>query len=630
MTHVIFEEDGTIKAGTLRSESEASAQIEAAGGRRLKVKSSHLLHRFEGGDPSAVLNAAQALQGSIDLQLLWETAPAELELGFLDLAHDYFGREASAEQIVATLLALHAAPIYFQKRGKGRFRKAPEEQLQAALAGIERRKQEAARIEAWVEGLLQGEAPPEIASQWARLLFAPDKNQAPWKALAAAAERARTAPARLLAHAGVIPSTYALHYQRFLLATFPKGTAFPDEVLVEVPQPPQDLPQAEVSAFSIDDASTTEIDDAFSLVEHEDGGCTVGVHIACPALGIAPDSALDRVARDRLSTVYLPGQKITMLPDAVVAAYSLDAGQVRPALSLYARFDAEGQLLGCEHRPERVKIAANLRLHELDAIDWSQPPAAADAKLAQGFGPALLRLAQLARGLAERRGETGNNRVDYSFAIDGDPESENARVRIWNRPRGSPLDLLVSEFMILANHQWGRLLAGSKWPAMYRQQAAGRTRMASVAGAHEGLKLEVYLWATSPLRRFSDLVNQRQILAHLAGQAPVYPPGDARLLGAIADFDATYNSYADFQQQMEYYWCLRYLLQEGIEKVVATTIRENLVRFDHLPIVTRVNDMPYQEPGTQVMLAIAEIDLWEPILHLRFVQLIPQAVETTS
>lgn len=624
MTHIVFEEDGAIRVGTIRSEAEASAQVEVPGGRRLKVKAANLLHRFDGSDPETMWAEAQQLLAAFDVQLLWEVAPEGMELGFADLARDYFGAKASPAEITATLLALHGSPIHFQKRGKGRYRRQPEETLRLALAAVERKKREQAQIETWVEALLAGSAPAEIARDWARLLYAPDKNGAPWKALATAADRAKTAPARLLARAGVIPSSYALHYQRFLLATFPRGIDFPAEVASLTPALPEGLPSADVAAFSIDDITTTEIDDAFSLVEHDDGSVTVGIHIACPALGIPPESPLDRVARERLSTVYMPGHKITMLPEAPIAAFSLDEGGSPPALSLYVRLSAAHEVLHTESRIERVPIVANLRLTELDLFDWSaEVPSAGDDARARGFGRALVKLARAAQALAARRGEQTVNRVDYSFAIDGDPDSPEARVRIWQRPRGSALDTLVAEFMILANATWGRALAEARWPAMYRVQGAGKTKMSSKPAPHEGLSLDVYLWATSPLRRYSDLMNQRQILALVRGEKPVYASGDTTLLAAVADFDATYSAYAEFQQQMEHYWCLRWLEQEKRDRVVATVLRENLVRFDHLPIVMRVADLPEQPAGTKVILAVAEIDLWDAQLHVRFVETVP-------
>jgi exoribonuclease-2 len=229
-------------------------------------------------------------------------------------------------------------------------------------------------------------------------------------------------------------------------------------------------------------------------------------------------------------------------------------------------------------------------------------------------------LYRLAAQLQAIRGEVVNNRIDYNFDVLGDPEDAGAKVEIKPRERGSAIDVIVSELMIYANVAWAKLLADKGAAAMYRVQAAGKTKMSSQAGAHEGLNVPYYLWATSPLRRYSDLVNQRQIVANVRSAATPYVRGDAKLLAAIADFDATYSSYADFQQQMEFYWCLRFIKQEGIDTLMGSVIRENLVRMDRLPIVQRVLDMSYQEPGTKVRLAVAEVDLFEPALRLRFVE----------
>lgn len=218
--------------------------------------------------------------------------------------------------------------MYFYKRGKGIYKPAPESALKAALAGAERKARETEQMAAWVDDLVASRAPEPIAKQWLRLLHAPDKQSLEYRALMAAVEKARTAPISLLAKTGVIASTHSLHYGKFLLSVFPKGVAFP---LFDPIAAPTDLPRSDAQAFSIDDDSTTEIDDAFSVTKTASGH-RVGIHIAAPALGIAIDSALDKIARDRLSTVYMPGNKITMLPDAACAVYSLDAGRhVRPS-----------------------------------------------------------------------------------------------------------------------------------------------------------------------------------------------------------------------------------------------------------------------------------------------------------
>ena len=561
------------------------------------------------------MTAAQDQLADIDMSLLWQSAEGTDEFAFAELAKEYFGSAATPEQMAATVLALQQAPMYFYKRGKGRYKRAPEDALKAALASIERKAREAEQVELWVTELIAGRAPAEISANWSNLLHSPDKQSLAYKALIAAADRARMAPVHLLAKSGAIPSTHALHFQKFLRATFPRGVAFPSDLATpDVPE----LPLATVAAFSIDDAATTEIDDAFSLEALADGGFRLGIHIAAPALAIVPGSDLDKVARDRLSTVYMPGHKITMLPDAMVSAFSLDEGKSPVALSLYATLDASLNVAATETRVERVPIASNLRIAELDKLTWQD--AGNDAKPGNPHAESLRLLHRLAQQMASARGEQVVNRVDYNFAVIGDADAADCRIEITTRQRGSPVDTIVSELMIFANVTWAKALADRHLPGMFRVQAGGKTKMSSLPGPHEGLNVPHYLWATSPLRRYADLVNQRQLLAVISDSAAPYQRGSADLLAAVADFDTTYSAYADFQQQMEFYWCLRHIQQEQTGKLTAHVIRENLVRFDQLPIVQRIHDMPSQTPGAQVILNVAEVDLFEPALHVRYIE----------
>ena len=186
------------------------------------------------------------------------------------------------------------------------------------------------------------------------------------------------------------------------------------------------------------------------------------------------------------------------------------------------------------------------------------------------------------------------------------------------RERGSPLDKLVSELMIHVNSTWGQTLAASGAPGLYRVQSGGKVKMSTRPGEHQGLGLTHYLWSSSPLRRYSDLVNQRQLLAVVAGDTPPYAENDAELFAALADFEATYSQYAEFQDRMEQYWCLRWLVQENITETTASVIRDNLVRFDRMPLMQRLADLPPQPPETGVRVAIARIDLLNATLECRY------------
>ncbi|MCX8146679.1 MAG: RNB domain-containing ribonuclease, partial [Azovibrio sp.] len=582
--HVLFEEDGGFKAGTILADNDTSLQVEMPSGKRSKIKAAQVLLRFANPAPTQILDQAEPLAAEMEADFLWEVA-GDSEFGFLDLARDYFGHEPTPPEAVSLLLALHAAPIYFHRKGKGRFKKAPADILQAALAGLEKKRQQALAIEAWVGELKAGRLPPELAASALTLLGKPDRNKPEVKAFEAAAADLGVPMPELLLRVGALKSPYEVHMRRFLLEQFPKGTAFPP---LATPPWPDDLPRAEVRAFSIDDAHTTEVDDALSVTPLPGLGWRIGIHIAAPGLAIAHGSPLDAVARARLSTVYMPGHKITMLPDAVVRAYTLEGGRDCPAVSLYLTVNEALEIVAHESRAEWVHIAANLRHHEIepwfnaDTIDKPLPDAP--------FKDELYLLWRLANACEGRRGKPAATQGlhDYSFTIDGDlADPESCRVEIHERKRGSPLDKLVAELMIVANATWGGLLAERGIACLYRAQTGGKARMTTQPQPHEGLGVPQYAWMTSPLRRYCDLVNQWQLLACLNGKTPPFAQRSAELFAAMRDFELTYAAYAEFQRQLERYWCLRWLAQENIAQIEASVRREDWVKLDHLPLLLR-------------------------------------------
>ncbi|WP_076510880.1 ribonuclease catalytic domain-containing protein [Pseudacidovorax sp. RU35E] len=631
---VLFEEAGKYLGGRVLSEAEASAQVELESGKRVKVKGANIVLRFDKPAPAELIAEARALAATMDLDLAWEFASDE-EFGFAELAADYFSDKPTLAQQAAALFALFEAPHYFRRSGKGRFRKAPAEIVQQALAAIEKKKAVQAQITEWAGELVAGRCPAPIREQLYRILFKPDKNAPEYKAVVEAARTAQRPPLELLTTAGAIDSSYQFHWKRFLFENFPKGTGFPASLTA--PAVADDLPLAEgVEAFSIDDSQTTEIDDALSVQGLGSGTVTVGVHIAAPGLALAPGDALDQVARTRMSTVYMPGHKITMLPDAVVQTYTLLEGAPRPAVSLYARFDeATLALQGIETKIERVPVVANLRHDQLDAVideAWLEAPAATGGPdEAQRLHAPLAFLFRLAKALkAQREVVRGKpesfNRPDYNFRLVGHedrPEPDGSEtVQITTRRRGAPLDLIVSEAMILANSSWGGWLGELGVPALYRSQASLapgiKVRMGTKALPHAGLGVKSYAWSTSPLRRYTDLVNQWQIIAaarhgKTAALAAPFKPKDAGLFSILSGFDAAYTTYNAYQSGMERFWTLKYLQQHGIRELEATLVRdagggEALARADTLPLVLPVIGAQGLPRGARVRLRLGDID----------------------
>ena len=495
---LLYEEDGEFKVGSVLAQAPASFQVESPHGRRTKVKAANVLLNFERPSGSELLATARSFADGVETDFLWECCgPGEFE--FRDLAREYVGRDPTAVESVGILLKLHSAPIYFYRRGRGRFQAAPAETLKLALAGLEKKRRLQEKIAEWGAALLRFECPAEIAALREELLYAPDRSKPETKAFEQACKETGLAPARLFERCGLLSDSHDFHLNRFLFEFFPRGSRFPAH---EVPPPPEDLPLAEAEAVSLDDVGTTEIDDAFSVTRVSDRELRIGIHIAAPALAFGPGSELDAIARDRLSTAYMPGMKYTMLPEDVIGQLSLDAGEVRPSVSIYLNVSTDDFTVRGHHsRLERVRVAANLR-----HTDYGILNSAFEAGRGEGLPHEenLRTLWRFALAQEAQRGKPSVNAgmVDYTFRV------EQGRVAIEPRSRGAPLDKLVSELMILANTTWGNLLAERDVAAIYRVQASGKVRMSVHPEAHDGLGVSCYAWMTSPLRRYIDLVNQ--------------------------------------------------------------------------------------------------------------------------
>jgi len=606
--NVFYEEDGSFKVASIMTENPGSLQVEAPGGKRSKIKTANVLLRFDGA-LSGFMDSVEQESQVLDAAFLWECC-GEDEFGFEQLAQDYYGAKPSPQQAAAVALCLHGAPMYFYRKGKGRYKVAPEDNLKAALASQEKKRLQAEKISLYVEQLKAHQLPEQFKGRLDMLFYEPDKNTLEWKALDQAATELQMSRPKLLEACGAITSPHDYHLGAFLREHFPAGVHHPThEAIVVVPE---ELEQAEAEAFSIDDSTTTEIDDALSVQRLPDGNMRVGIHIAAPALGIIPGGELDTIAMKRLSTVYMPGNKITMLPVAAIDPFSLTEGECKPALSLYLDVAPDMSIINRHSKVELVNIKANLRHDELE-------PHFNEHTLQGSSGhPYWERLAfmhRLAESLEKARGKYDPNRapqVDYNFYV------EDGLVKIVSRHRGSPMDKVVAELMIEANSQWGALLHTHDVPGIYRAQNNGKVYMTMKAEPHQGLGVSQYTWCTSPLRRMVDLVNQRQIIAVLQNAPAPYSRKDETLSNIMRDFDIAYNTYHEFQHRMERYWCLQYIRQQGLTEIGATVVRENLVRLDGMPYITKVHSLPNLSAGAHVQLEIKRMDFLEIELETRF------------
>jgi len=636
--YLLYEEGGDIKIATVQSASGSgdaeSWQATGLSGKKIKLKAKEVWLRFEKPQAQQVMDEAKILSMDIDLQLLWDCAPDE-EFGLVDVALEYFGAQASISEQVALGIALQGAPVFFRRKGRGRFQRAPLEQLQAGLAALERKQKELEQQAVWQQDLVSGVFPTALQSQAKQLLFSPDKNTSAYKAFLAACTETGESPAQLMIRCGAIDSPLDYHQGMFLKAHFPNGSAHQESLAVDqtvLDRVISELPLAQVNAFSIDDSGTTEIDDALSVTALVDGKHRIGIHIAAPGLAIAKDDPLDQVARTRMSTVYFPGNKITMLPDSVIKQFSLDAGAARPALSIYVDIDSSGILDkdSLQMRTEMVPMGANLRLEDLEhqvteeSLSDESSHFSYRQELSVLWTAAKLLHAgrqgqRVINGLRpEQLGMVDPNALPRDFHFQITAVQGVDRVEITPRQRGSILDTIVAEWMIYCNSASGHLLAEHGLPGLFRTQKGWgplRTRMQTTPGPHEGLGLDYYAWCTSPLRRYSDLVNQWQLIAlakHGAAAKMVapFPPKDSNLMGIAADFEACYQAYGEYQDRLEKYWCLRWIAQDGgAKKVFVRHLKEGMSRLESIPLHLPVPELAMHPRMTRAEVAISDVDL---------------------
>lgn len=616
--NVFYEENGQFKVASIIKENDASYQIDTQHGKRAKIKSSHVFFEFS-SDLNALLTQANSLADDIDIDFLWEVCPSD-EFSAQSIAEEYFGQSPTHIELAAVLIKLYAAPMYFYKKNKGYFKAAPIETLKAALSAIKRKEHEETQIKLWANELINGLLPPEIATDLMSILHLPDKQSLSYRAFNLACTQTKQPPIMLAQSVGGITSTANYLMAGFVLQNFPQGVGFPP---IQAPEIPNNFSLSNVQAFSIDDISTTEIDDALSVTTLANGNKQVGIHITVPSLSIEKDSDIENIILSRLSTVYFPGGKITMLPESWINAFTLKAGNTYPVLSLYIEIDEDFQIQNHHSKVDQITINTNLRLHEIEPF-FNQSTLLTPENLENfPFKEELYYLYLLAVNFKKQRGKYNpNSPIQYDYAIEVDADEY---VSINRRERDTPLDLLISEMMIFANSTWAKMINEQSFPALYRVQSTGKVRLSTKPEPHIGMGVAQYSWCTSPLRRATDYINQCQILAALDLKPARYLEGDSMLFAALRSFESTYALYQDFQKKMEHFWCLRYFEQEHSTELTALCLKEDLVRIDNLPLLTRVSGLPEGCQNSKVSLKIQHIDTLTQTLSLSFIRTLEHA-----
>ena len=341
--------------------------------------------------------------------------------------------------------------------------------------------------------------------------------------------------------------------------------------------------QNEMTILTVDNPETMDRDDALSLRVLK-AGYEVGVHIPLLEHVVLRESAWDRWARDMAVSIYMPHMVIPMLPHEVATKHaSLDAGKVRPVLSFYFFTDNKSapkfQRVCCEE----IKIQRNANYQQI--AQWLAASQLAE-KMAGKWkvkDTTKVKEAELhtavqvwingAQDLESKRMQAGGRKFDRE-QIDVMLDKDGV-VQLRKYSQDSVEHKMISEWMIAANHAAAHFCAQHGLPCIYRVQESGgakeneegsegvstfaRPQSSLEMAPHRDLGIDGYAQITSPFRRYSDLLVQRQIVAFLQKGAPVYAPEE--LLTRATALEETVRRIHKTEGKAEFYYKCVYLNQ---------------------------------------------------------------------
>lgn len=602
MTYTIINDAGQYKLAKLLESKKNYYQVTVLPEQiSKKIKLAQKIYEVVTNNPDTFLQDIECEIATIDTHLLWELLESSDERIKIEaLSQIYFGNDCTHLKQTALLIALSRQYVHFIDYNDGSFKKCSPLEQDKRQAILDKEQQKQQLYDSYYKAFINLTLPetPLDGKEILRLINKPDKGSIIYKVLLKVSKELNLTPLEIFHKIGIVPDLERFFVDSFILETFPNGINYKYDKDPNKIKPCIDVNRG-LKVFSIDDVNTTEIDDAFS-VTYLDSGFIIGIHISAPAL----DQNLQDMVADNISTIYYPGHKFTMLPPEIIDAYSLWEGKTLPVTSIYFKLDSEFSIIEYYSHLETVTIEKNLRIEELEHLF---SPEDNDCNNSYPFKPELSTLYKFACNLEQIRGKPSVSSVskDFNFTFLED------KIVVKPRLRGNPIDKLVSELMILANCSWGRMLTNAFIPAIYRvKQPNFPVKMTLSADSHTGLNVSYYTWATSPLRRSADYINQRQIISLITQQKSHYTNLDHTLLQVVEDFDKKYAQYIDFQIKMERFWSLNFLLQEQISEVTATFIFRSKVQLNNVPIELDVSGTTTVRPrGTQVKLKIFNINL---------------------
>jgi len=581
----------------------------------------------------AIGQRRESLKREINLEEVWELLVNEAD-GFIlaDLARSWYGDAVTADQIAALGRALFEDRFYFKFKGSLWQPHPPEivENLKEQYRRELERRKELATAAVWLKSAWDGQ---DIADpDWRRRLVEVLRDMAVYGSAGEHYELGKEyleeaklfkpeIPFKLLLKLGVFTPDENLDLYRYeapqefspaileAALRLGSGSAHRDPFAFSR------IDLSDLQTFTIDGERTRDFDDALSL-EKTPEGWRLGVHITDVASYLRPGELLDQSALERGTSLYLPERRIPMLPETLSEnTLSLLAQEPRLAVSFLVNLSASGVIIDYSIAPSLIRVHQRLTYHEVD-FRLEQEEKFAD-------------LHRLTVKLRERRLSHGGVQLQFpDVFIYTDAQGE---VRVDVEDTETPSHEIVSEAMILANYLGAQYLSERHLPALYRSQAPPREELATVEGKslfqlwqnrrrlsrvlletdpqpHWGLGLPVYTTLSSPIRRYLDILIQRQLLAALSEQQPPY--NREALEGLLTTLEPALRRAAILKTRRLRYWLLKYLSQRLGQKLSALVLEQHPNRYRLLlPDILLETEMPAPSgrqfhPGETVLIRL--------------------------
>ena len=641
---VEYLDQGRFRAGLVVREQDRHLALLDGAGREKLIGRDLVLVRYSDrkADASNLADVLRELEqeraqlaSELDLNLLWEVVREQgRSFNADELAELFFGRRAAAASSVM-LEALLSDRLYFTRRHMEFQAREPEqvERLRVQEQKIRMRSDEFREMQRVIRQILHGApdvSPEEAAPIVAKLRPYIENPFTRSRDLTSVLEHAAPdvepveAAFEILDRLGEAPKLPRFATIAGLRMDFPEP-AMAEAAHAGAPERP-----ASEGGFSItiDDEETVEIDDALSCESVADGNLRVRVHIALVADFVAKDGAMDREAAHRATTVYLPETTVRMLPDAISCeAASLIAGETRPVLTTDVTISSEGEVLEASIYPARIKIAQRLTYDRADRI-------LADPEFSGEMAESLAKLNLAATRLRERRRRAGAMLIQRREAK---VRVHSGDIQIEVLDTGSPSRLLVGEFMVLSNYVAARYAADHRIPIIFRVQPLGsgdfagqKPRLSLYPEYHAGIGLDYYAQFSSPIRRYADLVLQRQLIAALA-TPDRFAYSQEELLTVLAGAENAEAEGRELERRAKRYWILRYLERHRDAELSAVVTREGisaeLLDYGARGTLHGAGHLPV---GSTIVVQIARVDPLRGWLTMDYVRPASEVIENVS